>query len=280
MTEPGILYVVATPIGNLADISNRAVMTLSNCDLVAAEDTRHSAKLMQHIGASKQMVALHEHNETEKSAWFVQQLLAGKSVALISDAGTPLINDPGYHVVRSCREQGIQVVPVPGACAITAALSASGLPTDSFAFKGFFPIKQAAKEAEINFLLKSDMTHVYYESTHRISGTLGQLANELPESQRVVLAKELTKSFEHFESGSAKQVLHWLQQEPARSKGEFVLLIGAGEAQSSDLSDENIKLFKMLASELPLKKASAIMASHTGMKKNALYQLGLDLQQQ
>lgn len=277
MSESGVLYIVATPIGNLSDVSQRAISVLADVDVIAAEDTRHSGKLMQHLNIDTKLVALHEHNETQKAKWFVEQLQSGKHVALISDAGTPLISDPGYHIVRIAREAGIKVSPIPGACAVIAALSAAGLATDKFQFCGFLPVKAVAKTKELESLKQRHCTSIYYEAPRRVVGTLESMVEVLQHDRQIVLAKELTKSFETFVSGNSETVLSWLYEEPARTKGEFVLLIEPAKDDDEALPEESINLLTLLMAELPLKKAAAIAAQHTGVKKNDLYKVGLEL---
>ncbi|MBE1299848.1 MAG: 16S rRNA (cytidine(1402)-2'-O)-methyltransferase [Alteromonadaceae bacterium] len=277
MSESGVLYIVATPIGNLSDVSQRAISVLADVDVIAAEDTRHSGKLMQHLNIDTKLVALHEHNETQKAKWFVEQLQSGKHVALISDAGTPLISDPGYHIVRIAREAGIKVSPIPGACAVIAALSAAGLATDKFQFCGFLPVKAVAKTKELESLKQRHCTSIYYEAPRRVVDTLTSMVEVLQHDRQIVLAKELTKNFETFVSGNSETVLSWLNEEPARTKGEFVLLIEPAKNDDDALPAESIHLLTLLMTELPLKKAAAIAAQHTGVKKNDLYKVGLEL---
>lgn len=271
----GNLYIVATPIGNLEDITYRAVRILQEVDLIAAEDTRHSYKLLQHYAINTSMFALHDHNEKYKSAYLIEKLQAGTNIALISDAGTPLISDPGYHLVNSCREAGINVVPIPGPSALTAAMSASGLPTDQFCFKGFLPVKAMAKKQALDELQDEQATVVYYESPRRVRDTLLLLETLYP-ARKLVVAKELTKQYERFVSGFPADALLWLDEDPAHSKGEFVLLIEGAVKNQSDIPKEAIQLLEILTQELPPKKAAGCVAKHYGLKKNQLYQIGLD----
>lgn len=271
----GNLYIVATPIGNLEDITYRAVTILQQVDLIAAEDTRHSQKLLQHFSIQTPMFALHDHNEKQKSAVLIEKLQSGKSIALISDAGTPLISDPGYHLVNTCREAGVKVVPIPGASALVAAICAAGLPTDAFCFKGFLPVKAVAKEQAITALTDTTSTTVFYEAPRRVEDTLTVFAAVLPE-RTLVLAKELTKQYETFVSGTAEDILAWLHQDPAHTKGEFVLMVSGANKSQDDIPAEAITLLHELSESLPLKKAAAIVAKHYDLKKNTLYQIGLD----
>lgn len=279
MSEFGQLYVISTPIGNLGDITLRAIAILNEVDLIAAEDTRHSARLLQHHGISTKMVALHEHNEAQKKTWFVEQLCQGKNIGLISDAGTPLISDPGYQLVNICRQHDISVTPVPGACAVIAALSASGLATDAFQFLGFLPVKAVAREKAALALKGCDMTSIFYEAPRRVRDTLILFSEVFHEAREIVLAKELTKSFEHFVKGTADDVLQWLDQEPQREKGEFVLMVGPDVKDEQVVSAKAQGLLEALLSHLPAKKAAAVVAEHYQLRKNDLYKLALTLKE-
>lgn len=275
----GVLYIVATPIGNLEDMSARAVKTLASVDLVAAEDTRHSARLLQHLGLHKPMMALHDHNEREQHVRVIAELAAGRNVALISDAGTPLISDPGFILVREARAQGFKVSPVPGACAIVAALSASGLPTDRFQFVGFLPAKGVGRRAALESLQREIATLVLYESPHRIMDTIADVITIMGPDREVVLGRELTKAFETFYHGTAEDVLHALQQDSHGSRGEFVVMIhGAEPVLDSDQATlDTDRLLQILLAEVPLKTAAKMAADITGRKKNELYQRALEL---
>lgn len=276
-TNIGKLFIVPTPIGNLADITQRAVDTLSAVDIIAAEDTRHSGKLLQHLGIKTRTIALHDHNEKARAKQLIDRISQGESIALISDAGTPLISDPGYSLVSSCRAQGIIVVALPGACAAITALSASGMPTDKFLFAGFVPVKQVAKQATIDGLLNETATSVFYESPRRVRSTVEMVVERLGEEREIVVARELTKTFEQYFAGCASAALTWLDEDLNHQRGEFVLIIRGVVVDKSDVPLEAIKLLKLLTAELPLKKAAAIVAAHYQLKKNTLYQLGLDL---
>lgn len=276
-TETGILYIVATPIGNLSDITQRALNVLQDVDLIAAEDTRHSARLLQHYNISSKTVAIHEHNEEQKSAWVLQQLQSGKSIALISDAGTPLISDPGYQLVNVCRQAGVSVVPIPGACAVIAALCASGLATDAFQFIGFLPVKAQAKQNVLKSLETARQTSIMYEAPRRVKDTLLDMQTLFAEDRKIVLAKELTKSFERFVSGTVAEVLDWLTREPQREKGEFVILVSPAEKRSDATPPEALALLEELLPLLPAKKAAAVVAKHYDLKKNDLYKVSLEL---
>lgn len=272
------LYIVATPIGNLDDITLRAINTLKQVDLIAAEDTRHSGLLLQHLGIKAKLFALHDHNEQEKSQQLIEKLKSGLSIALISDAGTPLINDPGYHLVKACRENDINVVPIPGACAAITALSVAGLPSDRFSYEGFLPAKTKARQDYLTTLIDEPRTMIFYESTHRLLDTLNDMQTIWGSDRQIVLAKELTKTWETIVHFSIKDLIEWLEEDSNRQKGEFVL-IAEGVSKTDDVIDAKaINTLKLLLNELPLKKAAAITAEIYGLKKNQLYQLGLTFQ--
>lgn len=274
----GILYIVATPIGNLSDITQRALQTFAEVDLIAAEDTRHSGLLLSHYGIKKPFFALHDHNEQEKSQVLVEKLKNGTHIALISDAGTPLISDPGFHLVRQCREAGIKVVPLPGACAAITALCASGIASDRFCFEGFLPAKSKARKDKLESLIEEERTLIFYESTHRILETLADMQEVLGEDRYVVLAREITKTWETIVGDRLSALRQWLSEDANRTKGEMVVIV-EGKAKldkEAEFSVQAIKALRLISQELPLKKAAAIVAELYGYKKNALYQFGLD----
>ncbi|HHF4259384.1 TPA: 16S rRNA (cytidine(1402)-2'-O)-methyltransferase [Haemophilus influenzae] len=273
----GILYIVATPIGNLQDITQRALETFVQVDLIAAEDTRHSGLLLSHYGIKKPFFALHDHNEQEKAHILVEKLKQGSNIALISDAGTPLISDPGFHLVRQCREAGILVVPLPGACAAITALCASGIASDRFCFEGFLPAKSKARKDKLENIAEEDRTLIFYESTHRILDTLEDMQAVLGEERYMVLAREMTKTWETITGNTIKNLREWLLEDPNRTKGEMVLIVeGKPKSDNNDeISPQAVKALELIAEELPLKKAAAIVAELYGYKKNALYQFGL-----
>lgn len=274
-----ILYVVSTPIGNLDDLSPRAVETLKKVDLIAAEDTRHSGRLMQHFAISTPMLAVHDHNERQRALMLVEKLAQGQSIALISDAGTPLISDPGYHLVSAVRQAGYKVVPVVGACALIAGLSVSGLATDRFSFYGFLPAKSSGRTQDLQQLAKVTHTQVFYESPHRIVAMVKDIVAVMGEKRQLVLARELTKTFETVYGGPAADVQAWLIADHHQQKGEFVVLIeGAQPEQLQDIGPKEERMLTLLLAELPIKKAAAITASITGHKKKALYNRALELQ--
>lgn len=273
----GILYIVATPIGNLQDITQRALEAFAQVDLIAAEDTRHSGLLLSHYGIKKPFFALHDHNEQEKAHILVEKLKQGSNIALISDAGTPLISDPGFHLVRQCREAGIRVVPLPGACAAITALCASGIASDRFCFEGFLPAKSKARKDKLENIAEEDRTLIFYESTHRILDTLEDMQAVLGEERYIVLAREITKTWETITGNTIKNLREWLLEDPNRTKGEMVLIVeGKPKSDNNDeISPQAVKALELIAEELPLKKAAAIVAELYGYKKNALYQFGL-----
>lgn len=273
----GTLYVVATPIGNLEDMSPRACRVLAEVDLIAAEDTRHSGRLLQHFGIKTPSISLHEHNEAGRVPGLLERLRRGENLALISDAGTPLISDPGFALIRAARAAGIPVSPVPGPCALIAALSVAGLPADRFAFEGFLPAKSAARRKALAALAGETRTLLFYESTHRLAVTLQDAADQLGPERGAVVARELTKLHETLYSGSLAELAEWAVQNAEAGKGEVVLLVkGAAPAPTGELEAD--RLLAILLEELPVKQAAALAARITGDKKNRLYQRALALQ--
>ena len=277
MSTTGILYVVATPIGNLADMVPRAVEALQTVALIAAEDTRHSSRLLAHFDIKTPAVAYHDHSDDQRTEQILQRLLNGESVALISDAGTPLVSDPGYRLVRHARQRGIQVVPVPGACAMIAALSAAGLPSDRFAFEGFLPAKQTARCNALQSLVNETRTLIFYEAPHRILETLQDVAQIFGAEREVVLARELTKTFETIRGGAIGEMADWVASDTNQQRGEIVLLIhGAIAPAAKDMGTESERVMRVLLEELPIKQAASLGAKLTGLKKNFLYQWALE----
>ena len=265
------LYIVATPIGNLKDITLRAIDILSGVDVIAAEDTRHSRKLLDSLGISSTLISLHEHNEQERTKPLLDRISSGESVALISDAGTPLISDPGGRLVQSARDQGLKVIPVPGPSAVIAALSASGIDCRKFVFEGFVPAKAGQRKGLLDALRLEERAVVFYESPHRILATLKELAEFYPE-RTLVLARELTKTFETIVRDSAEKVLEFVKSDANQRKGEFVLILeGVRQEKASQDWELAQRLLEPLLAELPPKKAAAIVAEVTGIKKNELY---------
>ena len=278
-TKSGLLYVVATPIGNLADISLRAQQVLSEVDFIAAEDTRRTRPLLNHLGISKPIISVHEHNERERVESLLDKIQAGESMALVSDAGTPLISDPGYHLVREAREHGITVIPVPGACALVAALSVSGLPTDHFRFEGFLPSKSTARKTRLQQLSKESVTLVFYESSHRISAAVQDMVEVFGAGREAVLAREITKMYETVLGNTLGDILVRLQEDSNQSKGEFVLVIKGIEKKSDKNNIEDAdNLLQLLLKEMPLKSASKVASTYLGLSKNEVYQRALQLQ--
>ncbi|EEX43016.1 16S rRNA (cytidine(1402)-2'-O)-methyltransferase [Vibrio furnissii] len=275
--EVPTLYIVPTPIGNLGDITQRALDVLSSVDVIAAEDTRHSGKLLSHFNIQTKTFALHDHNEQQKAQVLVEKLLSGQSIALVSDAGTPLISDPGYHLVTQCRQAGVKVVPLPGACAVITALSASGLPSDRFSFEGFLPAKSKGRKDKFMEIAKVERTCIFYESPHRITESLQDMLAILGPEREVVLARELTKTFETIQGMPLGELIEWINADENRKRGEMVLLIhGYRDSAEDTLPEEALRTLGILTQELPLKKAAAMTAEIYNLKKNALYKWGLE----
>ncbi|MBB1485490.1 16S rRNA (cytidine(1402)-2'-O)-methyltransferase [Oceanospirillum sediminis] len=275
-----VLYVVATPIGNLADISERAISVLRSVDLIAAEDTRHTRQLLMHFTINKPLFSVHDHNEEQRVSRVLDELSQGRSIALVSDAGTPLISDPGFVVVRAVRQAGFSVIPVPGACALVTALSAAGIPTDRFCFEGFLPAKSSGRKKQLQKLAEETRTMVFYESPHRVLESLKDIAEVFGEGRELTLARELTKTFETFLSGSLAEVIEQVEADSNQRKGEFVLVV-AGADESSDDDEGSVaagRVLEVLLEELPVKQAAALTAKITGQKKNSLYQQALSMQ--
>lgn len=275
----GKLYVVATPIGNLADISQRALDTLREVDLIAAEDTRHSARLLSAYSITTPLKAYHDHNEEYQSTVLVKKLLSGQNIALISDAGTPLINDPGYRLLSAVHDAGIIVVPVPGANAAISLLSVSGLAVNSFTFEGFPPVKSQQRKDYYGKWLKTSQAHVFYESSHRIVDSLNDALSVLGADRLVAMGRELTKTFETIKRCTLAELCEFVEADNNQQKGEFVIVIARSE---EDESESNIEIREMLEKILPIvsvKQASQVVASLTGQKKNKIYQIALEMQQ-
>jgi 16S rRNA (cytidine1402-2'-O)-methyltransferase len=268
--QTGRLYVVATPIGNLGDITRRAVDVLRAVDLVAAEDTRRSTVLLNHLGIEAKLLSFHEHNEQRRSQRLIELLLAGSDVALVSDAGTPLISDPGYGIVRACREQGISVIPIPGASAVIAALSASGLPTDRFLFQGFLPRTREKRLRSLRQLVDISATLVFYESSHRIVHSLQDMVTVFGRQRRTVLARELTKQYETFIDLPLAELQARVTADGDQQRGEFVVMV-APVARDSDEQGSTGELLLLLAEELPPHQAARIAARISGRPKRELY---------
>ena len=274
----GTLFIVATPIGNLDDITFRAVQVLKSVDIVLAENTRHSKKLLLHLDISKTIRAFHEHNEREKTKAIISEICSGKSIALISDAGTPLISDPGYFLVAQAKKEGLKVVPIPGPTALITALSASGLASDSFTFLGFLPSKQTARVKLLKSLVGRTETSIFYESPKRILATLTDMHSIYGDSREVCLAKELTKVFETIQTGSIPNLIDYLTIDQNHQKGEFVILISATDKiDIAEAETQLNSLLPILCAELGASKAAKLAAKITGIDKKQCYKRALDL---
>lgn len=277
----GILYVVATPIGNLQDITLRAIDTLKTVDAIAAEDTRHTSGLLSHFGISKKLIAVHEHNEHQSAEKLLQQLNAGENIALVTDAGTPGISDPGAVVVDLVRKAGVKVVPVPGVSAVVTALSASGIMQNGFLFHGFLPASGAARRKALEALKSQAVTLVFYEAPHRIVDSIADMCAVLGAERRITFARELTKTFETIYSCALSEAEAWLAADTNQQRGEFVILVEAAAIkEAEELPEEAVRVLKLLLAELPLKQAVKLATEITHEKKNVLYDFALQLKQQ
>ncbi len=275
--QPGRLWVVATPIGNLDDLSKRAEEVLCSVDLIAAEDTRHSGSLLARVGSRAQAVALHEHNERDQVDRLIEGLRQGGDVALISDAGTPLISDPGFRLVRAAREAGLTVSPVPGPCAAIAALSVAGLPSDRFVFEGFLAAKAAARRERLGQLVAESRTLIFYESSHRIVAALQDMMSVFGEQRLVVVARELTKIFETVMSGPFVDVLGKVQSDTNQQRGEFVVLVAGASGEEADATlAEGKRVFALLCEEMAPARAARMAAAITGAPRKRLYEASSD----
>jgi 16S rRNA (cytidine1402-2'-O)-methyltransferase len=273
----GVLYIVATPIGNLGDMTMRAIEILKSAALIAAEDTRHSARLLQHFGIQTRMASYHDFSDDARVEQLLRTLLEGQSIALISDAGTPLISDPGYRLVSAARARGVKVVPVPGVCAAIAALSAAGIPSDRFTFEGFPPARQAARLKLFAALQQEPRTLVFYESPHRILDCVDDMALSFGSERMAVIARELTKTFETIHGDTLGGLQQWLRADENQQRGEFVILLrGAEETQEEQVPPEARRVLGVLLEELSVKQAAALASRLTGVKKNLLYALALE----
>jgi 16S rRNA (cytidine1402-2'-O)-methyltransferase len=265
------LYVVATPIGNLEDFSARAVATLQGADLIAAEDTRHSRRLLDHYGLSAPLLAYHDHSDERAVDKIIACIAGGGCVALVSDAGTPLISDPGYRLVRAVQDAGYAVRPIPGACAAIAALSVSGLATDRFLFEGFLPAKPGTRANRLVQLASETATLIFYEAPHRVLESLEAMAAAFGGDREAVLAREISKTFETIRRDRLDGLLAFVAADADQRKGEIVLLVAGAGAAGAELTTEAAALLRQLAAELPAKRAAAIVAEHTGLRKKLLY---------
>jgi 16S rRNA (cytidine1402-2'-O)-methyltransferase len=279
--QPGTLFVVATPIGNLDDLSPRALAVLSRVALIAAEDTRHSSRLLRQHGIATPTMSLHEHNEPRAAERVIGRLASGDDVALISDAGTPLISDPGFNLLRACREADIPVSPVPGPSAMIAALSVAGLPTDRFHFEGFLPRQGSARRDRLGDLAEVAATLVFYESCHRIVESLADLVSVFGAERPATMARELTKLHETVLRGTLAELSSQVAADPDQQRGEIVLVVGGAPARSDEaLPVEVERLLQVLVAELPVKQAATLAAQWSGLKKNALYQRAQAIREQ
>lgn len=274
--EAGVLYVVATPIGNLQDMGGRALEVLRQVDGLLVEDSRHTSKLLRHYGIDKPMTAVHEHNERELCPRIAARLEAGETLALVSDAGTPLVSDPGYNLVHHLRQRGLRVVPVPGPSALLAALSCAGLPAARFAFEGFLPARAAARDARLQALAREPRTLVFYESPRRALETLDAMARCFGPEREAAVARELTKAFEDVRGGTLTALAAWYRAHPERLRGEFVILTAGAEPgdTEADVAEQD-RVLGLLLAHLPASKAAAVAARITGARKNALYRRAL-----
>ncbi len=273
----GILYIVATPIGNLSDITERAIQVLSEVDLIAVEDTRRSRTLLDLTGFDGKLIAYHDFSDANKAEAIIDALVQGDSVALISDAGTPLISDPGYKLVRRARDTGVSIYPIPGVSALTAAISVAGLPTDRFSFEGFLPHKEAARCRRLDSLSEDTRSLVFYESPHRIVASVSDMAESFGEERKIFLAREMTKKFEQHFYGNLAACRFWLQSDSQHTRGEFVLVVaGASDSEVSErVQAKGLRLVKKLRTDVSLKRAVALAAEISGARKNDLYSAAL-----
>ncbi len=272
MSSTGHLYIVATPIGNLDDMVPRAVQTLRSVDFIAAEDTRHSGKLLKHFAVDTPMLAYHEHNESERTGYLLGLLDSGSSIALISDAGTPLISDPGYRLVRAAHAAGVAVIPIPGPSAMVAALSVSGLPSDQVLFVGFLPSRVQSRRARLQELAERRETVVLYESCHRIVDALADMALVLGPQREVAFCRELTKTFETVRLGSLESIRDWVNADGDQQRGEIVLVIEGKKAAAVSLDEVSQGWLRVLAAEMSPARAAALASKVTGIRKRTLYQ--------
>jgi 16S rRNA (cytidine1402-2'-O)-methyltransferase len=272
--QQGSLWVVATPIGHRDDLSARAIETLRAVAVIAAEDTRHSRPLLLHHGIDTPLIALHEHNERDAVDAIVRRLQSGDSVALISDAGTPLVSDPGFRLVRAARAAGIRCIPVPGACAAIAALSVAGLPSDRFVFEGFLPPKAASRRSRLQELAGESRTVIFYESSHRVAESLADMRDMFGATRDAVLARELTKMFETVLGEPLAELAARVATDPDQQRGECVILVAGRGAEADAKLAEGQRIFAILRQELPPAKAAKLAAAISGAPRKALYESG------
>ena len=276
----GSLFIVATPIGNMGDITERALKTLENVDVIAVEDTRRSGQLLHHFEISTPMIAVHEHNERQICDSLLDRIEKGENIALISDAGTPLLSDPGYFLVSQARDREVHVVPIPGVSAVITALSVAGLPTDRFIFEGFLPAKSSARQQKLEKLKEDTRTVIFYEAPHRIVEMLKDCQLIFGSQRKVVLARELTKTFETVHGDTLEELIPWVEADNNQKKGEFVVLVhGAVAREDTGIDAESERILLILLKDLPVKQAASLAANITGLKKNAFYQFALKLKE-
>jgi len=268
----GVLYVVATPIGNLADMTVRAVDTLKNVSVVAAEDTRHTRKLFERHGIDTALVSLHEHNEDQQAPSLIKRMVGGETVALVSDAGTPLLSDPGYRFVKEAAAAGIAISPIPGASAITAALCVAGLPTDRFAFEGFLPAKQAARKSRLTELSREARTQVFFESSHRILAALEDLQDCFGQDRSAAVCREMTKQFETILRGTLGDLLARIGTDTDQRKGEFVIVVAGYESSDGENLAAGLEMARALLDYLPPTQAAKVAAKLTGASRREIYE--------
>lgn len=273
------LYIVATPIGNLQDITLRAVTTLRSVDLVAAEDTRHTRRLLQHLEIDTPLTAYHEHSGDAEAQQLCQRILSGQAVALVSDAGTPMISDPGYRLVRAAQAAGVKVVPIPGACAAIAALSASGLASDRFLFAGFLPARASARQTRLSQLARETATLVFYEAPHRLQETLDDLVLCLGEAREATLARELSKAFETIRRDTLENLVTFVAGDSNQCRGEIVLLVAGCTVAEPEVDAPLAELMQALAARMPPREAASLLSTYSGVRKNRLYSDWLEAQQ-
>lgn len=278
-TVTGKLYIVATPIGNLADMSMRAIDTLKLVDVIAAEDTRHSGRLLQHFSIQATLYSLHKYNEKQRSEQLLALLEKGQQIALISDAGTPLISDPGYALVATVKQAGIPVIPIPGSCALIAALSSSGLPTEQFIFEGFLPVKASQRNKVLAALINETRTVLFYESPKRVIASLTAIQAELGQERRVCVAREMTKLYETIITDTVGNVLQRLKAQASTLKGECVIIIAGNTQPMVMQAQQRHDILSLLLAELPVKKAATLTAKITGCSKNSAYEEAIEIQQ-
>jgi len=276
-TLPPALYVVATPIGNMSDISERARQVLAAADVVAAEDTRRTARMLTHLGIRAELLSCHEHNEMQRAGEITAHIQAGKSVALVSDAGTPLMSDPGYRLVKAAREAGVTVTPIPGSCAAIAALSVAGLPSNRFRFEGFLPAATKARRGRLQELSGVTETLVFYVSVHKVGDVLADFIDIFGAARPAMLSRELTKLYETFYSGSLSEVVEALAADPGGNKGEFTLVVGGDESSQAAGAEEVRRVLSILLEDLPAAQAAGLAAKLVGVKRREAYDLAMKI---